>query len=54
MEGQSFTLQDPKDTSFFVTAMEVARNHLKVMACGGGGGIDIHSEMYSLLSEAFS
>ncbi|XP_045114775.1 protein PTCD3 homolog, mitochondrial-like [Portunus trituberculatus] len=29
MEGQSFTLQDPKDTSFFVTAMEVARNHLK-------------------------
>lgn len=29
LEGQSFTLQDPKDTSFFVTAMEVARNHLK-------------------------
>ncbi|XP_040168078.1 protein PTCD3 homolog, mitochondrial [Anopheles arabiensis] len=28
IEGKEFTIQDPKDTFFFVTAMDVCRNHL--------------------------
>ncbi|XP_067012701.1 small ribosomal subunit protein mS39 [Anabrus simplex] len=29
IDGQHFTIQDPKDTFFFVTAMDVCRNHLQ-------------------------
>jgi len=29
IEGKSFEIQDPKDTFFFVTAMDVCRNHLQ-------------------------
>jgi pentatricopeptide repeat domain-containing protein 3 len=29
IEGKEFKVQDPKDTYFFVTAMDVARNHLQ-------------------------
>ncbi|CAD7077516.1 unnamed protein product [Hermetia illucens] len=28
IEGKEFTIRDPKDTYFFVTAMDVSRNHL--------------------------
>jgi pentatricopeptide repeat domain-containing protein 3 len=28
-QGKSFTIQDPKDTFFFVTAMDICRNHLQ-------------------------
>lgn len=28
IEGKEFTIKDPKDTFFFVTAMDVCRNHL--------------------------
>nr|CAD7201210.1 unnamed protein product [Timema douglasi] len=28
IKGRSFTIQDPKDTFFFVTAMDLCRNHL--------------------------
>jgi len=29
IEGKSFTIHDPKDTFFFVTAMDLCRNHLQ-------------------------
>jgi pentatricopeptide repeat domain-containing protein 3 len=29
IEGQTFTIRDPKDTFFFVTAMDICRNHLQ-------------------------
>jgi pentatricopeptide repeat domain-containing protein 3 len=29
IEGQTFNIQHPKDTFFFVTAMDVCRNHLQ-------------------------
>jgi len=29
IEGKEFTIQDPKDVQFFVSAMDVARNHLQ-------------------------
>ncbi|KAK7874266.1 hypothetical protein R5R35_006301 [Gryllus longicercus] len=29
IQGQEFSVQDPKDTYFFVTAMDVCRNHLQ-------------------------
>ena len=31
IEGKEFQIQDPKDTFFFVTAMDVCCNHLKVL-----------------------
>jgi pentatricopeptide repeat domain-containing protein 3 len=29
IEGQTFDTKDPKDTFFFVTAMDICRNHLQ-------------------------
>ena len=29
IEGKSFTIEDQKDTFFFVTAMDICRNHLQ-------------------------
>ncbi|PNF40197.1 hypothetical protein B7P43_G08271 [Cryptotermes secundus] len=29
IEGQTFSIKDPKDTFFFVTAMDICRNHLQ-------------------------
>jgi len=29
IEGQTFDIKDPKDTFFFVTAMDICRNHLQ-------------------------
>lgn len=49
IEGQTFTLQDPKDISFFVTAMQVARNHVKSMEAAQRVDAFLHKGEHKLL-----
>uniref|UniRef100_A0A182NBT0 Small ribosomal subunit protein mS39 n=1 Tax=Anopheles dirus TaxID=7168 RepID=A0A182NBT0_9DIPT len=54
LEGKEFTIQDPKDTFFFVTAMDVCRNHLhdKELAKRVNQLLH-HGENYNLIGDSY-
>uniref|UniRef100_A0A182QET3 Small ribosomal subunit protein mS39 n=1 Tax=Anopheles farauti TaxID=69004 RepID=A0A182QET3_9DIPT len=54
IEGKEFTIQDPKDTFFFVTAMDVCRNHLhdKELAKRLNQLLH-HAENYNLIGDSY-
>uniref|UniRef100_A0A182J6R7 Small ribosomal subunit protein mS39 n=1 Tax=Anopheles atroparvus TaxID=41427 RepID=A0A182J6R7_ANOAO len=54
VEGKAFTIQDPKDTFFFVTAMDVCRNHLhdKELAKRINQLLH-HGENYNLIGDSY-
>lgn len=54
IEGKEFTIQDIKDTFFFVTAMDVSRNHLQSLDVAQRVDKMLHTgNNYSLIGDAY-
>ncbi|XP_050084303.1 protein PTCD3 homolog, mitochondrial [Anopheles aquasalis] len=54
IEGKHFTVQDPKDTFFFVTAMDVCRNHLNDKELAKRVNQLLHlGENYNLIGDSY-
>ncbi|XP_069669992.1 small ribosomal subunit protein mS39 [Periplaneta americana] len=54
IEGQTFTIQDPKDTFFFVTAMDICRNHLQDLELAHRVDRLLHvGDNYDLIGDSF-
>lgn len=54
VEGKSFEIQDPKDTFFFVTAMDVCRNHLNDKHLAKRIDMLLHTEHnYNLIGDSY-
>lgn len=54
LQGKQFTTQDPKDTFFFVTAMDVARNHLQNLDVAEEINTLLHTgDNYDLIGDSF-
>ena len=54
IEGQSFTIMDPRDTFFFVTAMDICRNHLQDLELAHRVDKLLHTgDNYDLIGDSF-
>lgn len=54
IEGQSFTIRDPRDVFFFVTAMDVCSNHLQDKDVANRVNDLVHTgENYNLIGDSF-
>ncbi|XP_077286530.1 small ribosomal subunit protein mS39 [Arctopsyche grandis] len=54
IEGQSFTIRDPRDTLFFVTAMSVCRSHLQdIKLCYSIQDLLLHDSNYDLIGDSY-
>ncbi|CAL8089878.1 unnamed protein product [Orchesella dallaii] len=54
LRGKELTIQDPKDTFFFVTAMDVARNHLQNLELADSiNELLFTSNNYDLIGDSF-
>ncbi|ODN00431.1 Protein PTCD3, mitochondrial [Orchesella cincta] len=54
LRGKELTVQDPKDTFFFVTAMDVARNHLQNLELADGiHELLLTGDNYDLIGDSF-
>lgn len=54
LKGKKLEIQDPKDTFFFVTAMDVARNHLQNLEVAEQINELLHAgDNYDLIGDSF-
>jgi pentatricopeptide repeat domain-containing protein 3 len=53
-DGQTFSIRDPKDTFFFVTAMDICRNHLQDIGLAHRVNKLLHTaNNYDLIGDSF-
>lgn len=54
LHGKDLKIQDPKDIHFFVTAMDVARNHLQNLELAESVDKLLHTgDNYDLIGDSF-